>query len=659
MDTLSRRDFLKSTMAGAAALTLAGLGLGKAHADGLYTPGTYSATAQGIGTVTVTMTFDAETITDVVIDASAETPNIGQAATGALQEALLAAQSADIDGVSGATLTSGAVRKAAAKCIAQARGEIPVEQAPVTVVESESKDAWLGEAPEIPEDAISETWDTDLLIVGAGNGGLCAAAYAASNKLNFRLIEKMGSVGRVRGWYGAVDSEDILASGEAPMDRGALRRELQKYSSGKANMKLFNTWIAESADMHHFIKGLYEQYLPEAKLTVTVGDEAHWPEPEKSGYFFPVIEHTWGGVKMGRNELFQTHIEACGYSIDFNTSLVKLETENGRVVGAIAQNTETEAYIRIRAAKGVLLATGGYPGNPDMMEALDPMAVSVITTNVCNPQDTGDGIRAGLWAGAALQKESAPMIFDRGVVAPGVDSGYKVLENGNKVFPGENGQFGLGSQPFLKVNRRGERFANESGTYDNILFAAASQPGGVYAQILDSNMYEDAVRFHTIGCSAGFRTRGPESYMKTYDKFIEKGEGFIADTLEELADKLGFDAEAKKTFLATCTHYNELYDQQDDPDFGKPAYRLSALRTPPFYGYWLGGCLLTTEQGIMINEKAQAVDANADPIEGLFVAGDCSGGFFYNNYPCLMPGVAMGRTMTFAIKAVKVAAGLE
>ncbi|MBR4394418.1 MAG: FAD-binding protein [Oscillospiraceae bacterium] len=657
MNTLSRRDFLKGSVAGAAALTLTSLGLGAAKAEGIYAPGTYSATAQGIGIVTVTMTFDADSITDVVIDASAETPSIGQAAAGALEEALLNAQSAEIDGVSGATLTSSAVRKAAAKCIAQAKGEVPVEQAPIKV-ESDNKTAWLGNAPEIPEGAIAETWDTDLLIVGAGNGGLAAAAYAASEKLSFRLIEKMGSVGRVRGWYGAVDSEDIVASGEAPMDRGALRRELQKYSSGKANMKLFNTWINESADMHHFIKGLYAQYLPEAQLTVTVGDEAHWPEPEKSGYFFPAIEHTWG-AKMGRNDLFKTHIEACGYSIDFNTSLVKLETEDGRVIGAIAQNTETEAFIRIRAAKGVLLATGGYPGNPEMMEALDPMAVSVITTNVCNPQDTGDGIKAALWAGAALQKESAPMIFDRGVVAPGVDSGYKVLANGNKVFPGENGQFGVGSQPFLKVNRRGERFANESGTYDNILYAAASQPGGVYAQIFDSNMYEDAVRFHTIGCSAGLRNRGPEGYKKQFDSFAEKGEGFVADTLEELAEMLGFDAEAKETFLQTCTHYNELYDQQDDPDFGKPAYRLSALREPPFYGYWLGGCLLTTEQGIMINENAQAVDTDTNVIEGLFVAGDCSGGFFYNNYPCLMPGIAMGRTMTFAIKAVKVAFGLE
>ena len=94
-------------------------------------------------------------------------------------------------------------------------------------------------------------------------------------------------------------------------------------------------------------------------------------------------------------------------------------------------------------------------------------------------------------------------------------------------------------------------------------------------------------------------------------------------------------------------------------DFGKPAYRLSEIRKPPFYGFWLGACILTTEQGILINEKAQALDEDRKPIPGLFVTGDCTGGFFVNNYPCVLPGIAMGRTMTFAIKAVKVAMGEE
>ena len=86
---------------------------------------------------------------------------------------------------------------------------------------------------------------------------------------------------------------------------------------------------------------------------------------------------------------------------------------------------------------------------------------------------------------------------------------------------------------------------------------------------------------------------------------------------------------------------------------------LSAILQAPFYGCWLGASLLTTEQGISINEKTQALTADRTPIEGLYITGDMSGSFFANNYPCLMPGIAMGRTLTFAIKAVKQMGGLE
>ena len=207
--------------------------------------------------------------------------------------------------------------------------------------------------------------------------------------------------------------------------------------------------------------------------------------------------------------------------------------------------------------------------------------------------------------------------------------------------------------------RRSERFANESSPYNDIVYAAAHQPGRVYAQIHDDNWYEDVQRFHTIGCSAQTRNGGPDYVLPKMEEAEAAGCFFRADTLDELADKLGFTGEAKDTFLATVERYNELYDAQEDTDFGKPAYRLSAIRKAPFYGCWLGASLLTTEQGIAINEKGQALDTNNQPMPGLYVTGDMSGSFFANNYPCLMAGVAMGRTMTFAIKAIKQMAGLE
>ena len=665
---LSRRDFLKGA-AGAAGVAALGMLAGCTNNStptptpentpeapaGLYTPGTYKATAKGIGTVLVTMTFSESAITDVVLDVSGETENYGQAAAEELRAALMEKQSAEIDAVTGATLTSKAVMEAANKCIQQAKGEIPVE-----VIGGDSAEAgpanWLGTEPEVA--SVDETWDTDFLIVGAGNGGLCAGAYAAKHGVKFRIIEKGTGCARVRGWYGACDSEDAIAAGAPKMDRGAMRRSLKLQSTGKTNLKLWDTWFNESAAMHKFIKDCYAQYAPDLKVTVTVGDEATWPETE--GLYFPVEEHFWGFGGLDRNGIFQKIIEEeAGVPIDFQTTLVKLEKSGDKVTGVIAQNTETGKYIRINAAKGVLLACGGYPYNPEMMEQLDPQGTAVTSNNNGWPTDTGDGIKAGVWAGAAMQAEAAPMLFDRGIIAPGLDAGYTVTSTGDKVFPSPEGQFNIGSQPFLKVNRRGERFTNESGTYDMMSYAAYNQPGGVYAIVFDDNFFEDTQRFHTVGCSAMTRNSGKDRTVQMLDGQIEKGNAFKADTLEELADKMGFTGAAKETFLATCKRYNELYDNQDDVDFGKPAYRLSALKQGPFYSFWMGACLLTTEQGLLCDEKGRVVDENREPIEGLFVCGDNAGGFFVNNYPCQMAGIAMGRNMTYAIKAVKVANGID
>ena len=230
---------------------------------------------------------------------------------------------------------------------------------------------------------------------------------------------------------------------------------------------------------------------------------------------------------------------------------------------------------------------------------------------------------------------------------------------GGKAFPGTVSQYNTGTQPFLKVNRNGERFANESCPYNDIVYAAAHQPGRVYAQIHDANFAEGYRSVSTPSAALPMSRNMPQMVTSSMEKHIEAGLMFKCDTLDELADKMGFTGAAKDTFLATVERYNELYDKQNDEDFGKPAYRLSAIRTAPFYGCWLGASLLTTEQGIAINEKGQALDTNNQPMEGLYITGDMSGSFFANNYPCLMAGVAMGRTLTFAMKAVKQMAGLE
>ena len=678
MNKISRKGFLKiaaaAAMSGVTAGALAACNAASSStaapaasgAAGTYIPGTYEGTAEGISsTVKVTMTFSDSAVTDVVVDTSGETASYGAAAADQLREQLMVAGSAEIDGVSGSTITSDAVMKAAKSCYAQAKGE-----ATVTSVQLPTGDEndWLGKEPDIDEAAITETVDTDILIVGAGNGGIFAAAYAAANGLNFRIIEQNGNVQDTRHWYGAIDSAAAKEAGEKPADRAKLLSEISRYASGKCDQRVVKTWINESAAMHDFMRSILEDKYGWT-CDFTSGAEAAWPAENaehNTDYLFPVQEHNYMASESAsgkpRNELLLDYIRELGYDVDFKTSLAKLEKDStGRITGIIAQSTEDDHFIRYNANKGVLLACGGFPGNPYMMEQLDPLGTSVTTACSYSPADKGYGIRAAVWAGANLDKEAAPMLFDRGIVAPGVDGGYVASDSafGGKAFPGPIRQYNPGTQPFLKVNRNGERFANESSPYNDIVYAAAHQPGRVYAQICDANILEDAKRFHTIGCSAQTRNAGAEYIQKQMDNAEKEGVFFKADTIEELADKLGFTGEAKDTFLATVERYNELYDKQNDEDFGKPAYRLSAIRTAPFYGCWLGASLLCTEQGIAINDKGQALDNDNKPMPGLYVTGDMSGSFFANNYPCLMAGVAMGRTLTYAIKAIKQMGGLE
>lgn len=177
--------------------------------------------------------------------------------------------------------------------------------------------------------------------------------------------------------------------------------------------------------------------------------------------------------------------------------------------------------------------------------------------------------------------------------------------------------------------------------------------------VWDANYWNHVKRFDTIGCS---RMVPSKSRPRTYEgmgRFMNAGmlmmmrvKGYIkkSRTIEGLAKKLRLPAEELK---ATVERYNQMAKAGNDTDFGKPAKDMLALDRPPYYGVTYGGWLLTTMDGLRINENIQVVDRNGNPIEGLYAAGDVAGGFFANNfYPELVVGVAVGKSMTFARHAV-------
>jgi fumarate reductase flavoprotein subunit len=330
-----------------------------------------------------------------------------------------------------------------------------------------------------------------------------------------------------------------------------------------------------------------------------------------------------------------------GVEFHYETPMVKLAQENDKVVGAIAKQPDG-SYIQVNAKNGAIVCTGGYASNTDMLNTLQPETLSVVSQSSAIPGTEGDGIKACLWAGARMDETHASMLFDRSCIAP----------DGYTVFGGDGGLFWMGSQPWLKVNLEGKRFANEGGgVYDYILHAASHESHHTYCTIFDSNYATWAAQFDMHGCSRlfPFENGAPSNMTIQTIEGMNKGlieQGYIqqADTIEGLAEKLGVP---KDNLAATVKRSNELYDKGVDEDFGKEPFRLSRIDTPPYYGVRQAGRLLCTMDGIIINEKFQAMREDGTPIEGLYVIGNDSGGYYATSYPNQSTGNACGRTVTF------------
>ena len=656
MDSMNRREFLRKAgmiAAGAAAAGAAHIAPVFAEREAVYTPGTYTASAEGFGEgiVTVTVTFDETSITGVAVDASSQTETIGGAAAKSLEKQVMAAQSSAIDGVTGATVTSRAVKEAVADCIRQASGGRILEGGDVAVQEEYPAGTgpadWLGTPPEIGEAEIAETLHVRILVVGAGNAGLMAAARASCLGGQVMVIDKGISSTTERNWIGALGTREAAACG-AKADKNLTVAELCRYASHRCDEKLIRLWADRSGEVVDWYYSLVRNWHPDVELHMEwdIGQGGH------DTFYVPAVMHNFqdnnpehaysvSAACYGFDSMIST-IRANGGEIRYETALVKLEqNQAGRVTGIIATNPEGR-YIRINAEKGVVLACGGYSANKAMLAAINPDAfISTVQSAGC-ALDTGDGIKAGMWIGADKDPDATAMLFDRGGIRPD----QTALDNNWD----EAGYFHLGSQPWLKVNARGERFANESQPYDFILHAGFMQPGHLYTTIYDSDWLQHVAQFHQFSCAriipsdSGGRLQIFSPEVETRILAILEARGIVqkADTLEELAVKLRLPVEP---FVATVRRYNELCEKGVDEDFGKEAYRMIPLKTAPFYGCRQGASLQCTLDGLRINERMEVLDTSGEPIIGLYAAGDCSGSFFAHNYPEYIIGVAVGRSL--------------
>ncbi|QOS68710.1 FAD-binding protein [Eggerthella guodeyinii] len=518
-----------------------------------------------------------------------------------------------------------------------------------------STPSWLGEAPAIDEASITETIDVDVVVVGCRTGGLPAVISAAENGAKVLGIEQMSAIATPREDLGAIDSklqqESFEEFPQFKIDKMEAMEDIVRYANGFVNYDLIKLWADESGAMIDWLSEIIER---DGAFTMrfegSVGTEGQGAR-DKAWATGHSPEKLTDDKDVTFGTTLRDYAEELGAEFRYDTMLVKCEQNaDGRVTGVICRDGNDRHYLRVNASKGVILATGGYVANTEMVEARQAwnnrLKINVPVGGSC----TGDGIRAALWCGATIDPIGAAVTFNRACCKPDEVAGSDLVGK----------WFWFGEQPFLKVNLNGKRFCNESGPYDYMLHSAFMQPYHTYVDIWDSDYVEQVRQINEVGCCRlypfdnGAPSNMPISKMAgDFEALIEAGYIQQADTMEELAQKLNLPVDAT---VETWERYNQFADAGKDEDYNKEPYRLLKLNHPPYYGVRTGSWFLATIDGCPVNTDMHPVNEAGEQIDGLYMVGNDSGGFFSVSYPNLFTGLAAGRTMTFGRRAGMLAA---
>ena len=532
-------------------------------------------------------------------------------------------------------------------------------------------EAWYGSPADPATFDVVDTVDCEVLVCGLGAGGITAAAAAAEKGMNVIAIEKGAGHGSIKSDIGVIGTRIDTVE----VDPLQMLNEHTRYANGWCDPRVTRVWATESGVTFDWISDSIAEFgaTPYFEYDVDEGTHGVWPVyPTDHGFHYTYTEEEQAkadaavaesgdpaaaqGILPQVGDYMLKKAEEWGADLRYETPFVQLaQDENGKVTGAYAKIGD--GCVLFNASKGVILATGGYEANPDLLAELNPDAAAIGGVSMTQAGCEGEGIKAGIWAGGMKDEIPTLMTFARAAVAPDAELGY----------PYQGMTCWIGDQPFLKVNLDGARVCCETAPYDYPLHVAALQPEYKLASIWHSDYQNQIVAFHTIGCSrinmsdtvdaAGVPT-GEGLSFPACDMMIgaamEAGIVQQADTIEELAEKLRVDPAG---LTATVERYNELAAKGVDEDFGKPAKDLLPLSKPPYFGAFFGGHVLCTLDGLRIDEHMRVLNTERKPIEGLYAVGNCSGSMYAGSYPELFIGNANGRTITHARHAVMHIAG--
>ncbi len=604
------------------------------------TPGTYTGSASGMNDkVEVTLTVTEDAITAAEVTAGQETrgigaplldkngeevPGCGNVPCVYLPEQIVEHQSLNIDTVTGATVSSRAVLAAAADALTQAGGD---------------PQQWMDEVPVVVEEHVHEA---DVVVIGGGGSGLTSAITAASEGASVIVIEKNGALGGDTVVCGAVyNSYDREGQSKLTMDENyvttletALGEEPVSDEHAALIEQVKTDWEAFQTDGS---EGIFDSASWYALQTWNGGDkvgdlaliekyaENSWPGCEwlySIGMEFQDQMGQTAGSLWKRSHFSKMNM-GTGFISSYMTTLAGMENvylyhdldaqhlltdESGKVVGVEALNAagETETFT---AGMGVIMATGGYSANGDMVQENNTSGkwgdLSGLPTTNRSTCSQGDGIAMATEIGAGVRDLDKLQLLYLGNMVDGGLSKYPARCN-------------TATTETIFVNKEGKRFVREDGRRDEICAAVLAQTDQCYYIIesADGPTYEDI---------NDPEWRSADGFTREY--LEENGYIWVADTISELAEKIGVPAEELQNSVDS---YNACYDADEDTEFGRTAFA-ARLDHAPFYATIRQASIHYTMGGLTIDTDGHVLDENGNVISGLYACGEVIGGLHGGN----------------------------
>ena len=520
---------------------------------------------------------------------------------------------------------------------------------------------WLGEAPAISDDQVEEELTADVVVVGLGAAGVPAARAAAEAGAKVVCLESsshLNSVASDMAIFGG-QTQAQWGRGDGFLDKKMVVNMHMEECSHHVSQSIISRYYDESgAALDWFVGASKNLYMaPESYAEIPTDAQANYMFP----YMYPVPE-TYDYTKedlpcyptsVGFSSLatvmadnLQAAVDA-GAEVRYSTKGVELIlNDEGAVAGIYAQAAGSDGYLKI-TAPSVILATGDYLGNEDMMKFYAPECVenginilSIDLDDEGNYTNVGEGHKMGAWAGAAIEQWHAPMIHHMGGGA------------------GADGRGVIGNNGYLWLNLRGKRFMNEDLPGQQLENQVELQPQRKAYQFFDASWPEQLAYFpaaHGVACIyhdeplPEYTASGLRINVRTpadIDAAVEEGRCLKADTIDELLGMIeGMDVETAK---ASIERYNELARAGEDTDFFKSSQRLFALENGPFYAAECG-CALTLGNlgGLESDEDCHVYNTDRELIPGLYAAGATQGGRFAVQYPISLKGLSCGMCMVY------------